>query len=86
VAFAAASLHQIEHFFLLWLYAAEHTVYLSGGAAGIMGKYGLIGSPLDRPYLHFAYNTIVFVPMLIAFWDQARHEDRVRSSSVARAA
>jgi hypothetical protein len=43
-----------------------------------MGHYGLIGSPLDRPYLHYTYNFIVFVPLLIAFWDQARHTDRVR--------
>ena len=78
VAFAAASLHEIEHLYLFWLYAAEHTVYLSGGAAGILGHYGLIGTPLDRPYLHYTYNFIVFVPLLIAFWDQARHTDRVR--------
>lgn len=78
VAFVAASLHEIEHLYLFWMYAAEHTVYLSGGAAGIMGHYGLIGSPLDRPYLHYTYNFIVFVPLLIAFWDQARHTDRVR--------
>ncbi|MEA2220851.1 MAG: hypothetical protein QOJ35_3477 [Solirubrobacteraceae bacterium] len=85
VAFVAASFHQIEHLYLFWLYVAEHTVYLSGGAAGIMGKYGLIGTPLDRPYLHFAYNCIVFVPMVIAFWDEARHVDRVRSAAVATA-
>ena len=77
VAFAAACLHQIEHFYLLWLYIAQHTVYLSGGAAGIMGHYGLIGSPLDRPYLHYTYNLIVIVPMLVAFWDEARYTDRV---------
>jgi len=77
VAFAAASLHQIEHFYLFWMYLGEHTVYISGGAAGIMGNNGLIGTPLDRPYLHYTYNFIVIVPMLIAFWDQARHVDRV---------
>jgi hypothetical protein len=77
VAFAAASLHQIEHLYLFWLYIVENTVYLSGGAAGIMGHHGLIGTPLDRPYLHYTYNFIVIVPMLIAFWDEARHVDRV---------
>ena len=80
VAFAAASMHQIEHLYLFWLYVGEHTVYLSGGAAGIMGKHGLIGSPLDRPYLHFTYNFIVFVPMLIAFWEEARYRDRLRGA------
>ncbi|MGH2898089.1 MAG: hypothetical protein ACRDMZ_05395 [Solirubrobacteraceae bacterium] len=78
VAFVAASLHEIEHLYLFWLYAAEHTVYLSGGAAGIMGHYGLIGTPLDRPYLHYAYNFVVFVPLLLAFWDEARYVDRTR--------
>ncbi len=77
VAFAAAAFHQIEHFYLFTLYTFEHTVYLSGGAAGIMGDHGLIGTPLDRPYLHFAYNFIVLVPMLIAFWDEARRMDRL---------
>lgn len=78
VAFVAASLHEIEHLYLFWMYVFEHTLYLSGGAAGIMGRYGLIGSPLDRPYLHYTYNLIVFVPLLIAFWDQGRYVDRVR--------
>jgi hypothetical protein len=77
VAFGAASLHQIEHLYLFWMYVGEHTVYLSGGAAGIMGHYGLIGTPLDRPYLHYTYNFIVIVPMMIAFWDEARRVDRV---------
>ena len=76
VAFGAASLHQVEHFYLFWLYHADNNLYLSGGAAGIMGKNGLIGSPLDRPYLHYTYNFIVLVPMLIAVWDEARRVDR----------
>jgi len=77
VAFAAASLHQIEHFYLFWLYHADNGLYLAGGVAGIMGKDGLIGSPLDRPYLHYTYNFIVFVPMVIAAWDEARRVDRL---------
>jgi hypothetical protein len=80
VAFAAASFHEVEHLYLFWLNVTEHTFYLSGGAAGIMGHYGLIGSPLDRPYLHYAYNFIVIVPMLIAFWDEARRVDRITPS------
>jgi len=77
VAFAAASTHEIEHLYLFWMYFGENTVYLSGGAAGILGHYGLIGTPLDRPYLHYMYNFIVIVPMLVAFWDEARRVDRV---------
>lgn len=86
IAFAAASMHEIEHLYLFWLYLAENTVYLSGGAAGILGHYGLIGTPLDRPYLHYTYNFIVIVPMLVAFWDEARRVDRVHRLGVGRAA
>jgi hypothetical protein len=78
IAFAAASLHQIEHFYLFWVYHAHHGFYMQGGFAGIMGKYGIIGSPLDRPYLHFTYNYIVIVPMLVALWDEARRMDSVK--------
>ena len=35
-----------------------------------MGNGGLIGSPVARPYLHFAYNFLVVVPMVCAFLDQ----------------
>lgn len=78
VAFGAAALHQVEHFYLIYINLFDKTVYLSGGAAGIMGHYGLIGSPLDRPYLHYTYNFIVIVPMLVAFWDEGRYMDRVK--------
>jgi hypothetical protein len=77
VAFAAASLHQIEHFYLFWMYLADRSTYTAGGFAGIMGNGGVIGSPLGRPYLHFSYNMIVIVPMLIALWDQARRVDGI---------
>ncbi|MFL5908335.1 MAG: hypothetical protein ACJ75Z_12165 [Solirubrobacterales bacterium] len=75
VAFAAASLHQVEHFYLFWIYQIHPSFYAAGGFAGIMGDHGLIGSPLDRPYLHFTYNLIVVVPMVIALWDAAREAD-----------
>jgi hypothetical protein len=73
VAFAAASLHEVEHGYLFWLYQAHPTFYADGGFEGIMGNGGVIGSPLARPYLHFAYNFIVIVPMTLAFWDETRH-------------
>jgi hypothetical protein len=81
VAFVAASLHQIEHFYLFWMYHAHPAVYEAGGFAGIMGSGGIIGSPLGRPYLHFAYNVIVIVPMLVALWDQARRLEPAVSST-----
>jgi hypothetical protein len=76
VAFAAAGLHQVEHFYLFWLYNTHEPAYTAGGFAGIMGENGMIGSPLDRPYLHFTYNLIVVVPMAIALWDEARRADQ----------
>ncbi len=72
VAFAAASLHQVEHFYLIWIYSQDPFLYSNGGFMGIMGNGGLIGSPLDRPYLHFAYNFLVTLPMVMAFWDQSK--------------
>ncbi|MGI8595628.1 MAG: hypothetical protein ACR2ML_14950 [Solirubrobacteraceae bacterium] len=81
VAFAASSLHQVEHFYLFWLYNEDRFLYIHGGWAGIMGSGGLIGSPLDRPYLHFTYNLLVTVPMALAFWDQTKRVyDRRRVS------
>jgi hypothetical protein len=73
VAFAAASLHEVEHGYLFWLYQAHPAFYADGGFEGIMGNGGVIGSPLARPYLHFAYNLVVIVPMVLAFWDETRH-------------
>ncbi|MBV9421508.1 MAG: hypothetical protein JOZ98_01255 [Solirubrobacterales bacterium] len=72
VAFAAASLHEVEHLYLFWIYTADPWFYAHGGLEGIMGNGGLIGSPLARPYLHFAYNFMVVVPMVCAFLDQTR--------------
>jgi hypothetical protein len=72
VAFAAASLHEVEHGYLFWLYQAHPVFYADGGFEGIMGNGGVIGSPLARPYLHFAYNLVVIVPMALAFWDETR--------------
>jgi hypothetical protein len=72
LAFVAASLHMVEHFYLYWLYVFQPEFWAAGGSAGILGKNGILGSPLDRPYLHFAYNYLEVVPLVIAFWDQSR--------------
>ena len=73
IAFVAASLHMVEHLYLYWLYVFHQEFWLAGGWAGILGKGGLLGSPLDRPYLHFVYNYFEVVPLVIAFWDQSWH-------------
>ncbi|MCJ7437165.1 MAG: hypothetical protein MUP97_05315 [Acidimicrobiia bacterium] len=82
VAFAAASMHAIEHFYLFSIYIGHRGFYDRGGFAGIMGEGGLTGSPLARPYMHFAYNFIVLVPLVLAWWDQMpRSTARTRSRS-----
>ena len=75
IAFAAASVHEVEHLYLFYVYRTDPTFYVNGGLAGIMGYDGVIGSPLARPYLHFAYNFLVVVPMVLAFWDQSQQVD-----------
>lgn len=73
VAFVAASVHEVEHLYLFWVYVTHPWFYAHAGLAGIMGNGGLIGSPLARPYLHFTYNFLVVVPMVLAFLDQTKH-------------
>ena len=87
IAFAAASIHEVEHLYLFWIYQTDRWFYLHAGLAGIMGNGGLIGSPLARPYLHFAYNFIVVVPMVCAFVDQTKqvYTKRVALPAVAPA-
>ena len=72
IAFAAASVHEVEHLYLFYVYQADPSFYVNAGLAGIMGYDGVIGSPLARPYLHFAYNFVVVLPMVLAFWDQTK--------------
>src|SRR6184192_1136606 len=73
VAFIFASLHEVEHLYLYYIYNTDRTFYLMGGLTGVMGYQGVIGSPLYRPYLHFFYNFMVVTPMLIAFARQTEH-------------
>jgi len=70
LSFAASSLHEIEHIYLFVINRFDPGFYGAGGLEGIMGSGGLIGSMLARPYLHFTYNVLVIVPLVIAFWDQ----------------
>ena len=72
VSFAAASVHEVEHLYLFYVYLMHKGFYFDGGFAGIMGRNGLIGTPLFRPYLHFAYNVIVVVPLVVAVWFETR--------------
>ncbi len=72
IAFFAASVHMVEHIYLYWLYVFHQEFWAAAGWTGILGKGGIFSSPLDRPYLHFGYNYLEVVPLVIAFWDQSR--------------
>src|SRR3954452_23393072 len=84
LSFAAASLHEVEHLYLFAVYMMHTGFYFDGGFAGILGRNGLIGSPLFRPYLHFAYNVVVVVPLLIAVWFETRDRAAVQGRSGQR--
>jgi hypothetical protein len=49
-----------------------------------MGYDGVIGSPLARPYLHFAYNFLVILPMGLAFWDETQRAQREWPEATSR--
>ena len=72
IALFTASFHMVEHFYLYWLYLFQHDYWVAGGSAGILAHGGMIGSPLDRPYLHFAYNFLEVTPLVVAFWVQTK--------------
>jgi len=82
VSWAAASVHQVEHIYLFWINHFHHLFWAHGGIFGIFGRGGLIGSPLARPYLHFGYNFVVVMTMLVGFWDETK---RIYDRNLARA-
>lgn len=85
LSFAAASLHEIEHLYLFFVYRVDPAFYAGGGLTGIMGVGGVVGSPLARPYLHFGYNVLVIVPLIFAFWDQTVRVYRGERAGARRA-
>jgi hypothetical protein len=72
IAFFAASFHEVEHVFLYYLDRFQPAFYEAGGTTGLLAKGGLIGTPLQRPYLHYVYNFFVVVPLIMAFWDETK--------------
>jgi hypothetical protein len=79
VSWAVASVHQVEHVYLFWMYRVQNEFWAHGGIAGIFGKGGLVGSPFPRPYLHFLYNFFVIVPMLFGLWNETKRVQARRS-------
>jgi len=69
VAFAIAGIHDVEHIYL-YTVSLDPAVALHGGVNGILATGGLLGGPLQRPYLHFLYNLLEFVPLVAALLDE----------------
>lgn len=58
-----AGWHELEHVVIMWTYLSTDIV----GTPGILSRGGIVGSPLIRPDLHFAYNVIETTPLVGAF-------------------
>lgn len=69
IALAMASVHEVEHVYLMyaWLHPG---LELHGGVNGILATGGLAGGPLQRPYLHFLYNLAELLPLGAALLDE----------------
>jgi hypothetical protein len=69
IAFAVAGIHDVEHIYL-YTVSLNPGIALHGGVNGILATGGLIGGPLQRPYLHFLYNLLEFIPLVAALLDE----------------
>jgi hypothetical protein len=65
-----ASWHQLEHTYMIAIYLTSG----QAGTPGLLAQGGLIagGLPLKRPDLHFLYNLLETIPLLVAFVVQVR--------------
>jgi hypothetical protein len=65
-----AGWHELEHGYILAVYVATGAV----GTPGLLGQGGVVagGLPVARPDLHFLYNLLETVPLVLAFLHQAR--------------
>ena len=70
VSLLFASIHEVEHSYLYYVYLTDFHFYQDGGGfAGVLSKGGMLPT-VERPYLHFAYNFMVVVPMMVAYAKQ----------------
>jgi len=68
---AAASFHEVEHLYLFFAWL-NNGIYLHGGVNGIFSSGGLISGPLQRPYLHFLYNSLSTLLLVAALCNSLR--------------
>ena len=73
IALVAATFHEVEHTFLIYLAEFATPFYDAGGTTGILAKGGLFGTPFARPYLHYIYNFFVVVPLIVALLDETKY-------------
>jgi hypothetical protein len=62
--------HEVEHAAIFWVYLTTGV----SGTPGLLSQGGAIagGLPVSRPDLHFFYNLIETIPLLVAFLAQAQ--------------
>lgn len=72
VSLVAGGWHEIEHAYIMSQYLGE---YGKPGNPGLLSRGGAFGGGLDisRPDLHFIYNLIETLPIVLAFAWQLRH-------------
>ena len=61
--------HTVEHVVKMWQYFAT----------GLNGTPGIVGQWIPVVYLHLAYNTVVYVPVLLAFFLGGYHRASARA-------
>jgi hypothetical protein len=71
VTLLLAGWHELEHVVIMARYLSTGLV----GTPGLLAAGGALGggAPLARPDLHFLYNLVETVPLLLAFAFQVRH-------------
>lgn len=68
VALAAAVLHEAEHLYIMIRFLRTGIP----GLPGLLARGGVIGIPLSRADVHFLYNFVESIPMMLAFAWQMR--------------
>jgi hypothetical protein len=78
-----AAWHGLEHTYILWIYLTTHV----SGTPGWLSLGGAIrgGLPVQRPDLHFVYNLVETVPLVVAFiWQLRQPAARAREVRAGR--